>query len=122
MIEMGKHKRRGSGDAWVPRFKALCALVVVEAFGLGALLTIYISVAAMLGFGTHLSPLSKPILWAYSISYGIAMLYVNRWLIGPSERIEYYRTIFDGWDKQKRMRWKIYVVLITVSTFVVFVL
>jgi hypothetical protein len=51
------------------------------------------------------------------LAYMGAMYYINNRLIGPKERIEHYKKIFDSWDKWRQMRWKLYEIFIFASAF-----
>ena len=117
MLEIDKYGWRGKLSASVTKSKAFIAFAIVETCALGAF---YIFIAnIMLGVPIHKGAYPPVIVF---LIYVAAMVYVNKQLLGPSKRIEYYKDIFDGWDKGKRMRWKLYVILISVLAFVAFIL
>jgi len=106
---------RGKLSEMTSKYKAFLVFLAVETWMLGAF---YIIGARMFGVGIH--KIHLPIV--VCLAYVFAMLYVNRWLLGYPKRTEHYKKILDGWDKWKRARWKLYVVFIAVSVFVLFML
>ena len=99
---------------WLPeitsRYKAYLVFSVLEMLGLGALYTFVARV--VLGF--PIKQVDIPV--AMIVAFVFATFFVNRWLLGFPERVEHYRKIFDSWDKWRRVRWKLYVVMIAVLT------
>jgi hypothetical protein len=80
-------------------------------------------VEAMRGFPLHTSqmyhlpPKSDIRSWIIVSPFFLAIVYANSLLLNKA-RVEYYGKIFHGWNKQKRMRWKIYVLLVGALSFV----
>ena len=108
---------RGKLSEMTSRYKALFVYMVIEIWGLGAIYTLVANI--VLGLPIHKSA-TIPIVWI--LVFVFAMLYVNRRLLGSKDRTDQYKKIFDGWDKWKRARWKLYVVFIAVSVFAIMML
>ncbi len=51
---------------------------------------------------------------------GLVVLHINKKILGCDSRIKRYGEIFDAWDKGKRMRWKILLILIAVLSLAAF--
>jgi hypothetical protein len=112
-IEWDKKSWNGKLPASFSRGKALGMFAVVEMWGLLFFFCISIPI---LGVPPHefFMPMGTVIFFA--------LTYVNGWLLGPPERVEHYRRIFDAWDERKRNRWGIYCFLIAVSMLGAFLL
>jgi hypothetical protein len=118
MIEIDR--RRYSAE--FSRFRALSAIIVVEIFLLGSFLSIYDMIAISLGVVIHRSYLTQAQMLPYGIAVFIGLIYLNGKVLASKERMAHCKELFDGWDKQKRTRWKIYVVSFAALAFLVFVL
>jgi hypothetical protein len=115
MIEWDKSSWRGQLPASVSKYKAFFVFGVVVMWGLGALYTFVVNI--VLGFPIHRN---SPFPVTVFVVYALAVICVNQWLLGPEKRVEYYREIFDGWDKQKHLRWTLYVTFIAISMLLIF--
>ena len=113
MIEL----QRGT-EEWVCRCKAFCAMSMVETCAMGIVWGLYIIFAKILGCGIHKSHTIGHFPLVVTLPFFSAILLVNYQIIAPKKRVEYYKKVFDGWDKQKYMRWKVYVIFFVVSEFV----
>jgi len=103
------------------RSKAISVFVFVWIFVIGAGFLDYAIIEAMLGYPFHKSqmvPLPKTEIrsWLVALPFFLAIGYINGLLLNEAQ-VEYYRKIFHGWNKQKRMRWKIYVLLVAAIPF-----
>ena len=114
LFEIDKYLWKGQTSKKTSRFKASCIFLILETL---VLITLYDLVVHLL-FGF---PLPKnatyPMLWL--IAGGVALNFFNETLIGSQIRTEYYRVIFDGWSKKKRLRWNIYVISIVIGIYIV---
>jgi hypothetical protein len=46
----------------------------------------------------------------------MVVIMLNYWLLGPARRIEHYKRLFDGWDRKKHWRWRLYLIAILAVT------
>ena len=89
---------------------------LVSVFESFLLMTIYGWIDIMHGPHLHNLPTSVLIVFPYIL----VVFYINNRLLGSQERIQHYKTIFDGWDKRKRQRWAYFVASIVLLIFVSF--
>jgi hypothetical protein len=99
------------------KFKAPIVFGTVE---LWVLVAIYLFVdRIILGQPIHELPSSiSPIVAAFAFAFVVC--YINVRIIGDDSRIHHYKEMFDGWDKSKRTRWKLYVIAIAVASLAAF--
>jgi phosphate/sulfate permease len=99
------------------KFKAPVIFGAVETLVLAAA---YIFVdRIILGQPIHELPsLISPIVAAFAFAFVVC--YINIEIIGDDSRIHHYKEMFDGWDKSKRTRWKLYVIAIAVASLAAF--
>ena len=100
-------------------FTEIKALSLFSMFEVLALGTVYGFVYHVM-LGLPIREIPSSIIGAFAI--GLMLCYVNQRIIGSENRIRHYRKIFDAWDKNKHMRWTIYVISIAVSTLLAFLL
>jgi Na+/melibiose symporter-like transporter len=86
--------------------KTVFALGAVE---VSLLASAYLAVARII-LGHRLPRLPMPSFMSpIAVSFIVAFIlcYINVRLIGRENRIHRYKEIFDGWSKERRLRWKI---------------
>jgi hypothetical protein len=115
MVELDCGKR----PAWLARFRALIAIGIVQIFILGSLGALYNVIAMSRGVVIHRSYLTQAQMLPYGLVAVVIITYVNAKVFAPMNSVEYYRTVFGKWSKDKRGKWKIYVVSLAVLAFVV---
>ena len=100
--------------------RVLVVFSVIESFGLAAVYALIFNV--ILGVDDSNYTPNAFLILVLLIFYSSCILLFNRWLLGPKERVEHYRKIFQTWDKQKLMRWKLYLIFISVLCILSFAL
>jgi hypothetical protein len=104
-----------------PRDKALYAYVFVWAWVIGLAFMDYAIIEAWRGFPYHKSqmvelPKTDIRSWLAVAPVLFAIVYANSLLLNKNS-VENYRVIFHSWPKKKRMRWKIYTLIVSVIPF-----
>jgi hypothetical protein len=117
MIEGDKSSWGGKLPEMTSMYKALLVFMIVEWWWIFGL---YIFIVNVL-LNTPIRPNNLEPTITLIIGGGI-LLYANRKLIGSKTRIDHYRKIFYGWDKWKHLRCKIYLILISISGFIMMLL
>lgn len=109
-IEWDQYSWGGKLPKSISRSKAL---VVFYGVDLCVVLSVFMILARIIGFDIN-KIFHVPKLWFVLCT--LAIMFINDWLLLSPKRVEYYREIFNGWDKRKRLQWTFYVIFIVVLT------
>ncbi len=60
---------------------------------------------------------SKPVI----VVFVLALAFLTQSILGPESRVEHYRTIFNAWDKKKKMRWNLYLWMMALSSWALWI-